>query len=458
MTPEKIDIMENIHIPEQFIAQSLSFNNEIVSPYRWWERFDDELLNAFVDKAIENNLDIVTAINRVEIFKKQFSIARVVRFPVFSAVSGINYGKMPNFGQFDFQQGDQMEDISNIHTQYTFNTGLSFEIDLWGRLKNMEKAALANLYSNIEDMQTVYLTVISQVIMTYFDILELYKLQMLTMEVLDIEKDLYDTSLLRYKRGIGSINDIERAVQHIESASAELFQIESMISSKKYILSILLGEMPEEYLIDEITERVRILFQDHAPIPAGMPSMVINQRQDLKSAGYRVEKARYEAGAARADLFPRISIGGLLGYLNISKIQNLFSSEYLTSSLSADISYNFSGNSKKASYDQNLIQYEQSIIEYRKTVLNAFREIEEALLAVENSSKQKNSIEKRLESMNRVLDNAYLRYENGLITYSAYLESKKNYLYLMKEYISVSKAYLIGHVQLYRSLGGNWIN
>ena len=461
MAPAKKDIAKDQKekAPEKFAAQAASVTEDEVSPYRWWERFNDATLNEIVDKAIKNNLDIQLAVSRVELLDSQFSMARRLRFPMVSSKAGASYGMAPAVsvsGGVDPQTGQmdmKMGYASKTTDSYTLNLGLSFEIDIWGRLKSQEKSVIANLMATKEDMQTVYLSVISQAIMLYNDIRELQAVRSYDNELLDIAKEIYKTSKQRYESGTGSLTEVEQSFQQLESAQATLNSSSSDLKKKMNSLLVLIGEYPKGFL-----ETGNAEFPDnYDPIPAGLPSTLLKNRPDIKSAEFKVEAARQDIGAARADLFPKISITGLLGYLNVMEFTKLFTSDFLTASVGADVSYSIAGLSKYAIVDQKFVMYKQAELNYKKTVLNAFREVEDALLTVENADIQKESSLKRLESMKNIYENAKSRYEKGVYPYSGLLELQKNIIAMKKLNLTIKKGAVLSRVQLHRALGGNWI-
>lgn len=451
MAPAKKDLAKDQKkkAPEKFAAQTDSVTEEEVSPYRWWERFNDDVLNEIVDKTIKNNLDIQLAISRVELLDSQFGVARRLRFPMVSAKAGGSYGTAP---AVSFKNG-QMGYESKASDSYTLNLGLSFELDIWGRLKSQEKSVVANLMATKEDMQTVYLSVISQAIILYNDIRELQAVKKYDRDLADIATKVYELNKQKYESGAGSLTDVEQSFQQLENAQATLNSSSSDLKKKMNSLLVLIGEYPKGFLETGNAE----LPDNYDPIPAGLPSTLLKNRPDIKSAEFKVEAARQDVGVARADLFPKISITGLLGYLNVMEFTKLFSGDFLTASGGADVNYSVAGLSKYAVVDQKFALYKQAELNYKKTVLNAFREVEDALLTVENADIQKDSALKRLESMEKIYDNAKSRYEKGVYTYSGLLELKKSIISMKKLNLTITKGAILSRVQLHRALGGNWI-
>jgi len=459
MAPKKKDIAKEQKAPEKFSAQTSTVSEDEVSPYRWWERFNDETLNELVDKAIVNNLDVLIAISRVSVLDSQFSMARRMRFPMVSAKAGGSYGMAPAMdvsGGINQQTG-QMEMQTGYKSQsgdsYTLNLGLSFELDIWGRLKSQEKSVIANLMATKEDLQTVYLSVISQTIMLYNDIVELQSVRKYDEELFEIAKELHKISKQKYESGSSTLTDVEQSFQQLESAEATLNSSSSDLKKKINSLLVLIGEYPKGFLENAGSE----LPQNYDPIPAGLPSTLLKNRPDIKSAEFKVEAARQDVGVARADLFPKISLTGLLGYLNVMEFTKLFSGDFLTASAGVNVDYSIAGLSKYAVVDQKLVLYQQAQLNYKKTVLNAFREVEDALLTLENADIQKESAKKRLESMQNIYENAKSRYEKGIYPYSALLELKKNIISMKKLNLTITKGAILSRVQLHRALGGNWI-
>ena len=449
MAPKKTDLAKEQKAPEKFSSQIDSVTEDEVAPYKWWERFNDEALNELVEKTIVNNLDIMLAISRVNLLESQFSVARRLRFPMVSAKAGGSYGRAP---AVSFNNG-QMGYAPKTTDSYTLNLGLSFELDIWGRLKSQEKSVIANLLATKEDLQTVYLSIISQTIILYNDLKERQEVKKYDTDLFEIAKELYGFSKQKYEAGTIGLTELEQSSQQLESAQADLNSSSSDLKKKINSLLVLIGEYPKGFLETGVGE----LPENYDPIPAGLPSSILKNRPDIKAAEFKVEAARQDVGAARADLFPKISITGLLGYLNVMEFTKLFTSDFLTSSVGADVSYSIAGLSKYAVVDQKFVLYQQAQLNYKKIVLNAFREVEDALLTVENADIQKNSVKKRLISMEKIYQIARTRYEKGVYSYPALLELKKNIISMKKLNLTITKGAILSRVQLHRALGGNWI-
>lgn len=462
LAPAKKNVRSEQTVPENFSTETAAVTMDKIAPYKWWKVFNDEQLNGIIDKTVENNVDVLLAVSRVALLEEQFSISRRLRFPMLSAKAGASYGMGPQMGikkgvdPSTNQPTMEFGFSSKTSGTYTLNTGLSFELDLWGRLRSAEKSALSNLLATKEDLQTVYLSVISQVIILYFEIQELYELERLGLELLDLNEGGYETAKIRYESGSGSSTDMETAFQQFESAKSNILDTRSKIQSKLNAMSVLTGDIPQLEK-QKVDKNKKVIFKSFEPVPAGLPSSVLENRADIKSAEFKVEAARMDIGAARADLFPRISLTGILGYINLTEFNNLFTSDYLTASIGGDINYSFAGASKYAVVDQKKVLYEQSVLNYRKTVLNAFKEVEEALLALENADIQKESVKTRLESMERIQSTAKERFKNGTFPYSQLLELQKTVISLKQIELSIQKGAVLSRVQLHRALGGNWL-
>jgi len=458
-TPEKKEIKPRYDVPEKYQTESFDVERDAISASYWWKTFNDEALNKLVEKVLKHNLDLKMAASRVKMIETQFDITHGLQYPAASLSAGYTRARAP-VPETDVNFSATPPDISmgyksQTSNQYSLKTGLRFEIDIWGKLRSMEKSVLAELMASKADLQTAYLGIIARTVMLYYDIEADLKIILLLEESIAANEEILNLQRRRYEKGVGAKENIEVAENIIEASKIELENYRQFLKGKEHNLAFLQGEYPSE---KEMSERARGgILPKLEKIDTGVPSSLLRNRSDIVSASFRLDSAREMIGAAKADLFPNVALTAGLGY-SVTSLDDLFTSKFLAGSVGIDASQTlFSGGSKTAAHEQKKVQYEQAELNYRKTVLNAFKEVEDALIQLKSLSRNLKSIEKTAESTEQTLMENETRYQKGILPYPLLLQSKIKRLTTLKNLILTQKALLFARINLHRALGGNWV-
>jgi len=453
--PRKINIIEEIEIPENYHSFKEPVSREDAAPVSWWKEFNDEDLNAVVEEVLENNLDLQIAVKRVDMLSAQFKATRGILLPAISTTG--NYTKSE--GPVTIMEPAPEGLISNTSIQeneiYSLRTGLNFELDIWGKLRRTTRSANEAFKASKEDLNTVYLGIIAQTIILYYDIEVQRRDVDISTNILDITEQNYNLIKKRYEKGVASKENLEIVTQALGNMQTKLQTDEQILAAKLNQLSILLGEYPSEQNEGKTPETEFLI--ELREIPVGVPSDLLKNRSDIISASHSMEAARQQAGAAFADFFPSISLSAGLNFASMS-LDELFDDLSLTKSISGDVNHVlFAGGSKIANYKQKRVIYDQSVLMYKKTVLTAFADVEDAMISLETAELNQKNSKLNYESSKRMFEIVKQKYLKGTRSYSQLLESEMN----MHSALSVSyvadKQLISARIQLYTALGGKGI-
>ena len=456
--PVKKSIKTDYDIPADFIGmKELSgtlVDADAAVPEKWWKVFNDDNLNTVVNKVINNNLDLKLAASRMELVQSQFKMSRARRLPSVNVNGSYSKSEAPQMSispnpanPGTIVMGTEIKETE----KYSLRTGLLFEIDIWGRLRNTSKAALAELYASKADLQAAYLGMVSQAIILYYDMKAAKMQTALAQKNLSIYKTNMDIQKRKYQKGIGSKLNIERTIQALEGSNVQFEKQKLQLSQKEHLLAVLMGEYPKT-LIDVKAEN-SILLPGMPVLPKTLPSTIIKKRPDIIAAEYRVESARQSVGAARANLFPRISLSLGYGYA-ADAVNDLFSPDALAKSIGVDLAQTlFAGGSKLAAISQKKTSYKMAILNYKKTLLNAFKEIEDILARLKAVKKQKKAMEQQKQAAEDILNETEIRYLKGLYPYDKLLDAEKNYFNTQSALINMNMTEITTWVQYYKAIG-----
>ena len=438
-------------VPENYKKLNTKVTKDELTESLWWHSINDNNLNKLVDLVIKNNLDIKLAISRVKAVESQFKITGSMKYPTVDGGAGYGYSRQPGFSIDMSKLPPEVGLKAQSNHIYTLRTGLRFELDIWGKLAGTENAAIAELLASKENLKTIYLTMIASAVTLYYDIVTANK----DIELLKDSLQTYESSLAiekrRYILGIGSKLNIELTTQKIESAKVNLLTAKQNLQLKQHQLTLLTGKYPEHIFN----------FTDNLPeidaVPVGLPSDLLKNRSDIKSAEYKMDSARQMIGVAKADLFPSLSLTTTLGFINITELDNLFNGDYLTSSLGINANQVlFAGGSKTAKLEQQRELYKQSVLNYKKTVISAFKDVEDALVSFEALYNIKKAMKNNVNAAKNVLLESEKRYLNGILTYNRLLDAQNSFFNTQRQLINIQKLHIYSKVQLHKSLGGNW--
>ena len=415
---------------------------------KWFEVFKDSQLQDLINTASTQNYDIREAVARVSAARAQLGITRANQFPDITGTADITKQRNSTKGSFPLPPG--------ISRDRTFGTVLlnllSFEIDVWGRLRKQTEAARAQLQASEEDRKTVMTTLVSDVATSYFNLLEL-----------DLELDVAKRTLaarqnslrlikVRQQGGVATMLDVRQAEQLVYSASQEVPDVERQIEQTENRISLLLGKNPGAIV------RGRALGDQEQPpsVPAGLPSALLERRPDIRAAEQTLIAANAEIGVARAAYFPTISLTGFLGTQS-NQLSSLFTNPTSTWSFVPRITQPiFTAGRIKSNVKLTQAQREIALIDYERTIQTAFREVSDALVQyrkVREIRAQQDLLVATLEDRSRL---AYLRYRGGVDTLLNALDADRDLFNAQLSLAQTKRNELLSLVQLYKALGGGW--
>ena len=451
MAPKKANSKIIKKMPKQFSKIS---QKDIVSD-KWWESFGDQTLNKTVEQAIKNNLDLKMAIKNVKIFEAQFKIARSGMMPKASLNAGFTEARaaipsvkmVPNPAN---PTQPKMQQVYNAqwNEKYTLNLGFMYELDLWGKIRNMKNAALENMFASKANLQSLYLMITARTTIAYFQIKKDKELLQIAQNQLLLAKKALLIAKKRYELGIDSRLNIESKRIAVTNAKRAIENLEKQLKIDKNLIAVLLGRYPEQKIFKTTGSEIQI-----PNISAGIPSNLLKNRGDILSAKHKMEAARQMAGYAKANLFPSISINAGLGYA-VQSISDLFTGKFLAATLGSSLSQTlFAGGAKTATLKQKQIQYKIAILNYEKTVLKAFQEVEDAIISLETAKKMKKRALENLKNTQSLMDQIKLRYSMGIIPFTKFLDVKQNFLKAQQGLVQAKTGEILATINLCRAIG-----
>jgi NodT family efflux transporter outer membrane factor (OMF) lipoprotein len=442
-----VQIPQNFRAPDPLPAPQ----PESLADLKWWEVFKDADLQELVRTALQQNYDLRDAVARVEAARANLGITRSDQFPQVGASGAVQFTRLSRDGQFPLP--------ASFVTSQNRNWGeaslnlLSFEVDLWGRLRRATEAARANLLSADENRKAVITTLVSDVATAYFTVRELdYELE-ISKTTLATRQDSLNLTIYRQTGGVATQLDLRQAEQLVDMAAETIPTLQQQIEQTENQISLLLGENP-----GELIHHQGAFNEDVFPpeVPAGLPSALLERRPDIRAAEQNLIAANAQIGIARAAYFPQLSLSGLIGGQS-SQLSSLFSGPHSAWSFVPQVTQPiFTAGRLRSNVRLAEAQKESAVVQYQKTIQTAFTEVSNALIAhqrVRESRVQQQALVTALEDR-KIL--AYARYTGGVDTQLNALDADRDLLQAELDLRQIRLNELLSVVQLYKALGGGW--
>jgi multidrug efflux system outer membrane protein len=409
----------------------------------WWELLQDEQLQRLIKQALLQNRDLKQAVASVEELQARLGIARMDFLPKLDM--NVNAPAFGRIGGFLFP---------GFPTPYSYfgQATLNWEIDVWGRVRRSNEAALADLMAREENRRAVVLTLVSSVATSYFDLLQFDMQLEIARNALESWGESVALAQAQLQGGVISRLDLDQFEAERANAATRVAELQRSMIQKENELSVLVGNNPVT-----ITRGTALTAQVLPPeVPAGLPSELLERRPDILQAEKTLAAATARIGVAKAARFPRLTITGFLGVASpaLSKIL-LSGSEFgvgglgLAGPLLNAQSLGLEQRAAEAQAKQVLAQYEQ-------TILVAFKEVEDALVAVRTANDQRKAQQQQVEALRSALNVSNLRYQGGITSYVDVLLAKRNLFDAEFALAATRRLHLASVIQLYKALGGGW--
>jgi len=426
---------------------------QAVADTGWWQAFDDPVLSSLVDEALRNNLDVQIAAARVDAFLGAYVTTRSALFPQV-AIS-------PAFPvQAARQRGSRISTPQvvpgSVSTEYsTYQAGLtaSWEIDLWGKVRRRTEAARADVWANEEARRGIVLSVAANAAAGYVALRDLDRRLQIAHETERSRFDSLELFRKRFAGGVISQLELAQVTSEYEAAVAAIPNYEAQIARQETALSLLLGRNPGAIArgkaIDELTP---------IPIPAGLPSELLDRRPDVREAEQQLISANAQIGAAKALYFPSISLTGAFGAVSTA-LGDLFTGPARTWSFAAGLTapiFNagaIAGQVQQAEAGQRL-----ALANYDKTVQAAFGDVEDALIVTQKSREILAAQQRQVTALADYRRLARLRYDNGYTSYIEVLDAERSLFEAQIAYTQQQDVVLTSLIGIYKAMGGGWVD
>lgn len=417
---------------------------------KWTDLFGDDVITRLVNTALAQSYDLQAASQRVLEARAQLGITKSQLFPQLNASGNFTSNRQSSIGSFNF-----IPPGANLAVSYTqAGLNLSWEVDVWGRLRRLTESARAQFLAQDEARHAVLASLIADVITTYVTLRELDLELEIGRKTRDIGENGLKLTNLRKDRGVATGLDVRQAEQLLYTATAQIAATERAIAETENVLSVLLGQNPSDI------PRGKPLNDLGTPnkVPAGLPSDLLERRPDIRQAEQTLVAANAQIGAARALYFPQITLTGFFG-VQSRALGSLFTGPGRNQTLSpAAVLPIFNAGQLRNNVRLSEAQQRETVNLYRRTIQVAFQEVSSSLADYQKNREQRGQEELLVQALQDTDRLSNLRYKGGLDSYLQVLDAQRNRFSGELTLAQLKKNELLSVVQLYRALGGGWQN
>lgn len=435
-------------LPAQFGSAAASDSSVGAAP--WKQFFPDPALHELIGRALNSNFDLQLALKRIEAASSYVKQAKAAMLPSVNANATANTSfpsknSLNGLSLNNFLQTDHIED-------YTLGLGVSWEIDIWGKIRRQKEAALAQYLQSFEAARAVQTGIVAQVANSYFNLLMLDA----QLDIARRNASLSDTivQMIRMQKTAGEVTElaVQQAVAQKQQAELLIPQLEQAATIQENAIRILMGELPGT------VNRTASLdgYQVWDSLQTGVPAEVIANRPDVKASEMGLKAANANVGAAQGAMYPSLSLTAN-GGLNAYEIGKWFNGHSLFGTVAGNMAQPiFQQRRLKTQLEIAKNDRDQAAIRFKQSVTVAVREVTDALVQLEKLQQQQTIAGSRLQTTQEAVNNARLLFRSGLANYLEVISAQGSSLQAELTQADIKRQRLTAMVDLYRSLGGGY--
>ncbi len=431
---------------QYFRTDKISQDSLSLALISWKEIFTDEKLAKHIESALSNNLDIRIALQNIEAANAYMKQGKVGYFPTIGANAAYTHSTQSLNTQFGQIIGERQ-----FLNQYELSANLSWEADIWGKIRSNERASTASYLQTVSAHQAVKSNLVATVASTYYQLLAFDEQKRITEETIANRTESLET--IKLLKDAGNVTEV--AVQQTEAqllnAQSLLLDIDNNIKLLENSFSILLGENPNK------VERGSLENQKiNRELTVGVPMQLLANRPDVMAAEYGLVNAFELTNVARSNFYPSLRLtanGGVQGI----EIDKLFDAQSLFGSVVASLTQPIWNQRQiKTQYEVSKAQQEIAVLNYKNSILNASKEVSDALYTYQTNDEKIQLKQKELEAYQKAITYSEELMTYGMANYLEVLTARENALNAQLSVINTEFGRLNALVQLYRALGGGW--
>jgi NodT family efflux transporter outer membrane factor (OMF) lipoprotein len=412
---------------------------------KWWEVFEDPQLSALEEQINVTNQTLKIAEARFRQARATIRFNRSAQYPTITTSPSISREST------SANRPLRSQSAASGYADFTLPFDVSYEVDLWGRVRHSIAAAREEFQATAADLETVRLSLHSELALDYFELRSLDTQKRILDDALNAYERAFQLTRNRYDGGVAAASEVAQAQTQLETTRAQDIDVGVQRAEFEHAIAILIGQTPETVSIPAVP-----LKENPPSVPVGVPSQLLERRPDIAAAERRVASANEQVGIAKIAYFPALllsAVGGLEG-TSITNWLN-WPSRFWAVGPSV-LQTIFDGGRRKAVSESALANYDATIASYRETALGAFREVEDNLAALRILDEEAKAQRVAVASAQRSLELSTNRYKGGLVTYLEVITAQSTALANERTEVDLVRRRMGASVLLIKALGGGW--
>jgi NodT family efflux transporter outer membrane factor (OMF) lipoprotein len=412
----------------------------------WWQLFQDPQLNALEDQINVSNQDLKAA-------EAQYTQARaVLRYYRADYYPSINAGAAATRNRISNNRPPgHLSSNGSTYNDYQIPVELSYELDVWGRVRKTVESQREQAQASAADLATVNLSLHAQLALFYFQARSLDAQEQLLNSTVAQYEQAYQLTDSRFKGGLASEVEVQQASTQLEATRAQAIDVGVLRAQYEHAIATLVGKPASSFRLSPLP-----LTSPPPSIPLELPSELLERRPDIAAAERRMAAANAQIGVAKAAYYPNISLGATGGFESGVITTLLSGPSILWSAGASAIAPIFDGGRRRANTDQAIAAYDQTVANYRQTVLTGFQQVEDNLAALRILEKEADTQQHAVLASQKYLELALTRYRGGITSYLEVTTAQSAALTDEVTAVNILGRRMTSAVLLVQALGGGW--
>ncbi|AFL80588.1 efflux transporter, outer membrane factor lipoprotein, NodT family [Aequorivita sublithincola DSM 14238] len=423
-------------------TENLPQDTLTIATLSWKELFTDPTLQNYIEEGLKNNMDIRVALQQINIAEAYVKQGKAGYFPSLNGNARATHQELPANNQFG--------NLSSIN-QYELSAGLSWEADIWGKIRSNERAFQATYLQSVAAHQAVKSALIANIASVYYQLLALDEQIQVTNETIETRsKGLETTQALKEAGNVTEVG-VKQTEAQLYTAQGILIDLKNQARLLENTMSILLGSAPQQITRGSLENQ-----SIEIPLNTGIPAQLLRNRPDVMAAEFSLMNAFELTNAARANFYPSLTLSATGGFQNI-QIDKLFSANSLFATIIGGLTQPiFNKRQIRTQYEVNQARQEQSYLDFRLSIITASKEVSDAMYSYEAATEKIEVKNKEYQAYSLATEYSEQLLDNGLANYLEVLNAQENALNSSLNLINAKNNRLQAIVDLYEALGGGW--
>ncbi len=434
---------ETVVESQNFRTDQLPQDSLSVATLSWKEIFTDPILQDYIEEGLTNNMDIRIALKQIAIAEAYVKQGKAGYFPTLNGTARATHQEFSESSQF----GSQMSSAD----QFDVAGGLSWEADIWGKIRSSKRASDAAYLQTVAAHQAVKSRLVANIAATYYQLLAIDEQIRVTEETIETRTKGLETTIALKEAGNVTEVGVKQTEAQLYTAQAILIDLKTQSRLMENTMSILLGSAPREMNRGTLAEQ-----NVDIPLKTGYPSQLLSNRPDVIAAEYSLVNAFELTNVARSSFYPSLTLSANGGFQSLD-LDKLFNINSLFATVVGGLTQPiFNGRKIRTQYEVSQAQQEQALLQFKYALLVAGKEVSDAMFSIEAASEKITIKESENEAYGLATDYSEELLDNGLATYLEVLTAQERALSSNLDLVAAKNNRLQAIVDLYEALGGGW--